>query len=212
MVHARWYLIRYHMSQDGGMDRDEQAVATRIRLAHELSDLSLRQFARALGTSHARLSAYCTGATMPSAAFLLRAERIAEALRRAGAAGALTPAMAAKQIMDYADHAPETAYAMALDARDLLRNYLQFDPGLADAWEAHPPAISEQWDTLLAALVAHEFVDAGLPEPRWARGRRLETEWVMVAPRLDRETTQRQTPDWLADRNIFIAAKDLVTL
>ena len=59
------------------MNQDTQAVIERLDAAVATSGLSLRRFAHALGTSPSRLSSYRTGRVAPSAAFLLRAERIA---------------------------------------------------------------------------------------------------------------------------------------
>jgi hypothetical protein len=61
-------------------------------------------------------------------------------------------------------------------------------------------------------LVSHEFVEAGLPAPPWTAIPALAAEWVLDTPRLSGHEVKRQTPDWLAERNIFIASKDLVTL
>ncbi|MBB3036995.1 helix-turn-helix domain-containing protein [Hoyosella altamirensis] len=52
-------------------------VARRVRACVERSGLSREEFARALGTSRSRLSTYCSGAVMPSAALLVRMERLA---------------------------------------------------------------------------------------------------------------------------------------
>ena len=40
---------------------------------------------------------------------------------------------------------------------------------------------------------------------------RLDEEWVLDTPRLTEAEIKQQAPDWLAERNIFIAAKDLMT-
>src|SRR6476620_6808556 len=65
------------------MDQDTQAVIERLNDALSKSGLSLRKFAHALGASPSRFVAYRNGKTAPSAAFLLRAERIADALAQA---------------------------------------------------------------------------------------------------------------------------------
>jgi hypothetical protein len=83
----------------------------------------------------------------------------------------------------------------------------------AAAWKAKPPSTAgDRWTTLLAAFVSHEFAEAGLPAPKRAGTPKLATEWVLDTPRLSEEEIKRQTPEWLAERNIFIAQKDLVTL
>ena len=72
--------------------------------------------------------------------------------------------------------------------------------------------MAHRWKTLIAAFVSHEFTEAGLPVPPWTAGLRLDTEWVLDTPRVSEAEIKHQTPDWLAERNIFIAEKDLVTL
>lgn len=59
-------------------ERDERReVAARVRAAVDRSGLNRADFARAIGTSRTRLSTYCTGKVVPSAALLVRMERIA---------------------------------------------------------------------------------------------------------------------------------------
>lgn len=55
-------------------ERDE--VAGRVRAAVARSGLGQRDFASAIGTSRSRLSTYCSGTVMPSAALLVRIERM----------------------------------------------------------------------------------------------------------------------------------------
>jgi hypothetical protein len=57
-------------------DEDKAAVATRVRDLVASSGLTRRAFADAVGTSATRLSTYCTGSVTPSAALLLRMERV----------------------------------------------------------------------------------------------------------------------------------------
>lgn len=62
-------------------ERDErEAVAARVRALIAASGLTQEEFARAIGTSRSRLSTYGTGRVTPSAALLLRMERVADAL------------------------------------------------------------------------------------------------------------------------------------
>ena len=102
-------------------------------------------------------------------------------------------------------------YAIALELRDRLHDILCRRKDLAAAWEAQPPAVEGRWKALAAAFVSHEFDEAGLPAPRWTDSARLNTEWVLDTPRLTDAEIKAQTPEWLADRNIYIAEKDLVT-
>ena len=58
-------------------EQDERAaVAARIRSAVRRSGLTQAQFAAAIGTSASRLSTYANAAVMPSAAMLVRIERV----------------------------------------------------------------------------------------------------------------------------------------
>ena len=110
-------------------------------------------------------------------------------------------------------HDDDWTYALALEARDRLRDILRRHGSLAATWEVQPPSnVADRWRTLVAAFVSHEFVEAGLPAPPWTEAPKLATEWVLDTPRLSETEIKRQTPDWLAERNIYIAEKDLVTL
>lgn len=194
------------------MDQDVQAVIDRLNDALRKSGLSLRQFAHALGTSPSRFSAYRSGRTAPSASFLLRAERIADALCRARRGGIPTSIDAIESLRRAASRGDEDwTYALALELRDRLREILRRHKDLAAAWEAQPPAVEGRWKALAAAFISHEFDEAGLPAPRWTDSARLNTEWVLDTPRLTDAEIKAQTPKWLADRNIYIAEKDLVT-
>jgi len=196
------------------MNQDTQAVIERLDAAVATSGLSMRRFAHALGTSPSRLSSYRTGRVAPSAAFLLRAERIANALRQARR-GSVPTVLDAMESIRRADSRGDDdwTYALALEARDRLRDTLRRHRSLAATWEVQPPSnVADRWRTLIAAFVSHEFAEAGLPAPSWTEAPKLATEWVLDTPRLSESEIRRQTPDWLAERNIFIAEKDLVTL
>lgn len=196
------------------MDQDTQAVIERLDAAVATSGLSMRQFAHALGTSPSRFSSYRTGKVAPSAAFLIRAERIADAIRQARRDGVPTVIDAIDAIRRAEEKDEDDwTYTLSLEARDRLRDILRNRRSLAAAWEAQPPSnVGDRWKTLLAAFVSHEFVDAGLPSPKWTATPRLASAWVLDTPRLNQDEIKRQTPHWLAERNIFIAEKDLVTL
>lgn len=56
---------------------ERQAVAARIRELIDRSGLTAAEFADRLGTSASRLSTYAAGKVMPSAALMIRIERIA---------------------------------------------------------------------------------------------------------------------------------------
>ena len=196
------------------IDQDTQAVIDRLDTAVSVSSLSLRRFAHALGTSPSRLSSYRTGRVAPSAAFLIRAERIGGALRQARR-DSIPTILDAMEDIRRADSKGDDdwTYALALEARDRLRDTLRHHRPLAATWEIQPPAnMAHRWKTLIAAFVSHEFITAGLPAPPWSEGLRLDTEWVLDTPRVSNTEIKHQTPGWLAERNIFIAEKDLVTL
>jgi transcriptional regulator with XRE-family HTH domain len=194
------------------MDQDTEAVIERLNDALNKSGLSLRQFARALGTSPSRFFAYRSGKTAPSAAFLLRAERIADALSQAREDRIPSSIDAVEALRRAAKRGNEDwTYALALEIRDRLHEILHRHRQLAAAWEAQPPPVEDRWKALTAAFVGHEFNEAGLTPPRWTATEPLESEWVLDTPRLTEEQIKEQTPAWLAERNIFIAVKDLVT-
>lgn len=61
-----------------GAEEDERAeVAARVRQAITASGLTARAFAESIGTSASRLSTYANGRVTPSAALLVRMERLA---------------------------------------------------------------------------------------------------------------------------------------
>lgn len=57
---------------------ERQAAAARVRDLVARSGLSREEFASRIGTSRSRLSTYCTGRVTPSAALLIRMERVAD--------------------------------------------------------------------------------------------------------------------------------------
>ena len=103
-------------------------------------------------------------------------------------------------------------FALALEIRDRLRDSLRGRNGTVDGWDAPPVDPQDNWTVLVAALVGHEFDVAGLSPPGWTVGLRSTDAWVLDTPRLTEAEIRAQTPAWLAERNIFVAAKDLITL
>lgn len=67
---------------------ERRAVADHIRATVAGTGLTQRQFARIVGTSPSRLSSYVTGSVTPSAAMLLRINRMAKRARAAAATSA----------------------------------------------------------------------------------------------------------------------------
>lgn len=194
------------------MDRDTQAVIDRLNAAHARSGLSLRRFANALGTDASRFSAYRSGKIAPSAAFLLRAERIAGAIFRARESRIPSSIDAVLSIGAAHNKGDDDwTYSLTLELRDRLRDILRNHTELAEAWDAQPPEIETHWKALTAAFANREFHEAGLPAPKWTLEPRLTSEWILDTPRLSDDEIKEQTPYWLAERNIFIAEKDLIT-
>lgn len=58
-------------------DADRMEAASRVRSCIEASGLTAARFAEEIGTSASRLSTYVTGRVTPSAALLVRMERVA---------------------------------------------------------------------------------------------------------------------------------------
>lgn len=194
------------------MDQDTQVVVDRLDAALARSGLSMRRFAHALGIDASRFSAYRAGRHAPSAAFLIRAERIADGLAAARADRIPTSIDAFESIRRSLTKGDDDwTYALALELRDRLRDILRHHRELSAAWEAQPPEIAASWKALAAAFVSKEFDEAGLSAPKWTEKPRLDKEWVLDTPRLTESEIKAQTPEWLAERNIFIAEKDLAT-
>jgi transcriptional regulator with XRE-family HTH domain len=195
------------------MDADTCEVTEALDAALTDSGLSQDAFAAALGTSASRLSTYRSGKVIPSATLFLRALRLARSLSDAREKGLMTAPRAGAEIAQALREDDETwAFKMALQGRDHLRIILQRLPALAAAWEAAPRSTGQaEWDTLLAALTAHEFEAAGRPAPEWTTGRRLDAAWVLDSPRLDEQRIRERTPPWLAARGVYINERDLVT-
>lgn len=197
------------------VDRDTATVIALLREAVTASGLSQAGFARALGTSAPRLSTYLTGDTRPSARFLIRAQRLGQALGAAKVQGLMSAPATAAAMRAYL-LAGETPWVwrMLLQGRDHLAaiSIGRDRVLLLDAWEAEPgPVGSAEWDALLAAVTAHEFATAGLDAPAWARQQPLAEPWVPEHPFLAPDRVRAQTPDWLRRHNIYVPARDLVT-
>ena len=192
------------------MDKDSQAVIEMLNRALAESGLSQAAFATALGTSASRFSTYRSGKTKPTAQFFVRAGRLARALHAAREYRIMTAPATATAIREASDE--EWAWRMLLQGRDHLRLLLNRHDGSEAAWEAAPgPTGQAGFDALLAVLTAHEFETAGEEPPEWTKNKALPDPWVPEHPFLDRNEIIEQTPDYLAQANIFIPARDLVT-
>jgi transcriptional regulator with XRE-family HTH domain len=192
------------------MDKDSQAVVDQLNHALAESGLSQAAFATALGTSASRFSTYRSGRTKPTAQFFLRASRIAHALHAARDHRIMTAPATATAIREASDM--EWAWRMLLQGRDHLRLLLSRRDGSEAAWEAAPDTTGDAGlDTLLAVLTAHEFRAAGEAPPGWTDVEPLPAPWIPEHPFLERDEIIEQTPDYLAQANIFVPARDLVT-
>lgn len=195
---------------------DRLAVISGLRSALVSSGLSQARFARALGTSASRLSTYLTGGTVPSASWYLRALRVGRARELARRHSWLTPIDAAGAIRSaLAENDAVWALRLVLQCRDDLRAALD-DHGdwedVGGAWEAAPPEISvAEWDRLLAAVIGFEFETRGLALPAWTKLPDLGQGSVFGSPFFTDQEVRALTPPWLAERGLFIAARDLVT-
>ncbi|MGW5190521.1 helix-turn-helix domain-containing protein [Kribbella sp. NPDC004138] len=192
------------------MDKDSQAVVDQLNHALAESGLSQAAFAAALGTSASRFSTYRSGRTKPTAQFFLRAGRIAHALHEARDHRIMTAPATATAIREASD--TDWAWRMLLQGRDHLRLLLDRHDGSEAAWEAAPDTTGHAgFDTLLAVLTAQEFKAAGEDPPAWTDVEALPDPWVPEHPFLERDEIIEQTPDYLAQVNIFVPARDLVT-
>lgn len=193
---------------------ERELIALDLRSA--LSDAAMTQgaFARLLGTSRTRLSAYLNGKTMPGAALHQRALRTAAALKSARAHGWMTPNQTAELVNDAVTHDDESwAFKLIIQARDHLSEMLDAQDPASDAWLLSSIRINDdRYATLLAALIEHEFDARGCSRrPEWTSGLRLVDPWTQPNLRRGAEWTRAHTPPWLAERGIFISDQDLMT-
>lgn len=195
-----------------GYERAEIADDMRSALAD--AGLTQEAFARLLGTSRTRLSAYLSGKTIPSAALYQRALRTARGLMASRNHGWMTPDRTIDEInAALAEGDEEWAFKLALQARDQLAYQLGHqDPG-TDAWLLRSREIRDpRFETLLAALVGHEYETYDQRRvPEWTQGTALENPWLQPNARRGAEWTRKNTPPWLARRGIFISEHDLMT-
>lgn len=104
------------------------------------------------------------------------------------------------------------AFKIIVQGRDHLRVALASRCGIPARWAHRTTPIEDiRYDALLRALVAHDCVEHGRMPPAWAIGARLSRPWVLVNPFLGEAATRGQTPPWLAEAGIYIAARDLET-
>ena len=161
------------------MDRDTAEVSALLRRAARSSGMTNGEFATAVGTSGSRFSTYVTGATRPSAQFLVRAQRIGTSLAAARLLGLPSAPLTARRIRLDLQAAGVEAWRHLLDGlASLAAVTTSRDPVLLASWEAVPaPTGSQEWDVLLAATAAHYFEAAGHPAPDWTRTAALREPW-----------------------------------
>lgn len=194
--------------ETGRLDQDRQAVVDRLRAAIASSGLTQKEFAKAIGTSPSRLSAYLHGDTTPAATLLMRAQRIGASLSAARAESVPTPTDAATSLRRAlaAGQRPSNVLRLAIETRDRLRDTLENRPHLADAWDAQPSTGDKHWDTLFAAIVEREFTNAHRAAPAWtSRCGPLDAEWFPARGRQGEEEIRSQTPLWLRSKNILLS-------
>ena len=126
----------------------------------------------------------------------------------------LTAELAARDIAQALRRDDELwAFKTVLQSRDHVRVLLASKPGKLDGFEADPPPTgSIEWDAFLATVINHEFQVHGLPAPKWSQVPALAADWVLDNPRWDEAEIRDRTPGWLAERRIFVAVNDLITL
>lgn len=199
------------MTAERTLDADQRAVVDALRAAIEASGLTQRDFAKAVGTSPSRLSAYLHGDTAPSAPLLMKCQRIGGALCAARNENIPTPIDCAASLRCALETSsrPSGVLRFALEARDRLRDTLENRPHLADAWDAKATIGERHWDTLFAAIVEHEFKAVGRPAPAWAQTEPLDEEWIPAKGRQSEDEIRGTTPSWLADKKIFLAESAL---
>jgi transcriptional regulator with XRE-family HTH domain len=199
------------------MQDDIRAVVDGLAAALADSGLTQAEYATALGTSAPRFSTYLSGKTMPSAAFYLRALRLADGLKAARERGWMTPPSTAREIRRALRQGDDLwSLKMALQGRDHLRELLRTDDHASAAWTGAPRTTGDRkWDALLAVLTKREFDEAGRQPPDWAAADdaplREQEQWVLPSLLLSVDEVRAATPAWLAEYGVFAAERDLVT-
>jgi transcriptional regulator with XRE-family HTH domain len=189
-------------------------IAGELRDALAASGLTQEAFARLLGTSRSRLSAYLNARTIPSAVLYQRALRLAAGLRSARLRGWMIPDRTAAEVDEALNAGDELwAFKLVVQARDQLATMIRTGDEASAAWLVRTRPISDsRYDVLLAALVEHEFGRQGCAcTPEWTKDRRLEESWIQPNLRRGPDWTREHTPRWLADRGVFISDHDLMT-
>jgi hypothetical protein len=193
------------------MDKDTRAVIALLDEALTASGLTAAAFAVALGTSSSRFSTYRTGRTRPTGQFCMRAQRLGNALGQARARRLMSAIDTATEVRTATDE--DWLWRMLLQGRDHLRLMLSRHDGSEAAWDAKPATTgSARFDTLLSALTAREYANAGEEPPAWcANTKPLDEPWIPQHPFMAEDEVIAATPSYLADLNVFVPERDLVT-
>lgn len=195
------------------VEATQDGAAAQLRAALDDSRLTQTAFAAALGTSQPRLSTYLNGKVSPSAAFFLRAQRVAEALAGLARLHLLSAPTMGTALRRALRDDENWAFRLLIQGRDHLRIVLAQHPELSMGWAAAPlPSGQVEWDTLAAGVVGHEFIRAALAPPPWTEREPLPTAWSFPSVLLAPQEVRAATPDWLSCLNIFVPERDLVTV
>ncbi|QDO90109.1 helix-turn-helix transcriptional regulator [Ornithinimicrobium ciconiae] len=194
---------------------ETREITSSLKRAVAESNLSQNSFARAIGTSPARMSAYLNGKTTPSAALYLRALQFGEARAVALRHRLADPTEIARRVNGaLGEKDPDETWALRLMLRtrqDLI-TAMSNSPDAVEAWKRRAEVIEDRrFDVLLQAIIGHEYVKAGEPAPDWTTEDMLDVLWMPEDPFRDEAAIRKQTPDWLAARGILISEKGLTT-
>lgn len=106
------------------------------------------------------------------------------------------------------------AFNLVIQARDHLAEMLDSNDRGSDSWllRSRRRVADPRYETLLVALVEHEFDKRSRqPKPDWVKGPRMDPAWVHANARWGAEWTRQHTPEWLAQRGVFLSDRDLMT-
>lgn len=192
---------------------ESSMLVAQVDHAASESGLTPMEFAGALGVSASRMATYRSGARDLPAGVYVRAMRLSDGLRRAREHGWLSPAnVGATFRLALADMDDRWALDLCLQTRDDLRRAFALDKAAVTAWEGAPGTSGRMhWDVLLAAVIAHEFVEHDHVAPNWTQYARLRLDraWVLANSTLSPKQVRANTPAWLAAHKVFVARHDL---
>jgi transcriptional regulator with XRE-family HTH domain len=189
------------------------SAATLIRSARKSRRLTQQTLARRARLSQSHLSHIEGGRQNPSF------EAVERALRSAGHRLVAVPSVRE----DAATIASEIRLALADDRNDrALRLFIQLNDNLAAehgavrfALTISEPAStgSKQWDTAVAALVAHHLSAEQLPVPEWANSpeRSLKRSWTLGASPYTLTPDLGRVPEEFRKRRVLVDPDTLLS-